>query len=380
MSEIEQKGAFYLGREYDLKAGEVTDRPVFYPARHLTTHAVFLGMTGSGKTGLGLILLEEALLQGIPVLAIDPKGDVTNLLLTFPSLSPEAFEPWVDAERAQRKGLTVQQAAEQAADLWRNGLADWGIGPDRLARLREGAEFVLYTPGSKAGVPVNVLHRFDPPALDWETHEETLRERIQGLVTALLSLVGREADPLQSPEHVLLSLIVEHVWRSGQGLDLPTLIRLIQQPPVRQVGVFDLESFLPEKERTSLARALNNIFASPGFEVWREGTPLEIGPMLRTDDGRPRANVFYLPHLDDTERYFFVTLLLEAVRDWMAAQSGTSDLRAILYFDEVFGFFPPHPANPPTKQPLMALNPSALRSPGFRRLIKTIARLAERMV
>ncbi|HEY74859.1 MAG TPA: hypothetical protein G4O00_01605 [Thermoflexia bacterium] len=355
MSEIEQKGAFYLGREYDLKAGEVTDRPVFYPARHLTTHAVFLGMTGSGKTGLGLILLEEALLQGTPVIAIDPKGDVTNLLLTFPSLSPEAFEPWVDAERAQRKGLTVQQAAEQAADLWRKGLADWGIGPDRLARLREGAEFVLYTPGSKAGVPVNVLHRFDPPALDWETHEETLRERIQGLVTALLSLVGREADPLQSPEHVLLSLIVEHVWRSGQGLDLPTLIRLIQQPPVRQVGVFDLESFLPEKERTSLARALNNIFASPGFEVWREGTPLEIGPMLRTDDGRPRANIFYLPHLDDTERHFFVTLLLEAVRDWMAAQSGTSDLRAILYFDEVFGFFPPHPANPPTKQPLMAL-------------------------
>lgn len=355
MGEIEQKGAFYLGREYDLKAGEVTDRSVFYPARHLTTHAVFLGMTGSGKTGLGLILLEEALLQGIPIIAIDPKGDVTNLLLPFPSLSPEAFEPWVDAERAQRKGLTVQQAAEQAADLWRNGLSDWGIEPDRLARLREGAEFVLYTPGSKAGVPVNVLHRFDPPALDWETHEETLRDRIQGLVTALLSLVGREADPLQSPEHVLLSLIVEHVWRSGQGLDLPTLIRLIQQPPVRQVGVFDLESFLPEKERTSLARALNNIFASPGFEVWREGAPLEIGPMLRTDDGRPRANIFYLPHLGDPERYFFVTLLLEAVRDWMAAQSGTSDLRAILYFDEVFGFFPPHPANPPTKQPLMAL-------------------------
>lgn len=355
MSEIERKGAFYLGREYALQAEKITDRPVLYPARHLTTHAVLLGMTGSGKTGLGLILLEEALLQGIPIIAIDPKGDVTNLLLTFPSLSPEAFEPWVDAERAQRKGLTVQQAAEQAATLWRNGLGDWGIGPDRLARLREGSEMILYTPGSKAGVPVNVLHRFDPPALDWETHEETLRERIQGLVSALLSLVGREADPLQSPEHVLLSLIVEHVWRSGQGLDLPTLIRLIQQPPVRQVGVFDLESFLPEKERMSLARALNNIFASPGFEVWREGTPLEIGPMLRTEDGRPRANLFYLPHLDDTERHFFVTLLLEAVRDWMAAQPGTSDLRAILYFDEVFGFFPPHPANPPTKQPLLAL-------------------------
>jgi len=355
MSEIEQKGAFYLGREYDLQAEEVTDRPVLYPARHLTTHAVFLGMTGSGKTGLGLILLEEALLQGIPVLAIDPKGDVANLLLTFPTLAPKEFAPWVDAERARKEGLSVEEAAAEAADLWRKGLDQWGIGPERIARLRQGAEFVLFTPGSKAGVPVDVLHRFNPPDLDWEVYEEALRERIGGLVTALLSLVGREVDPLQSPEHVLLSLIVEHVWRSGQGLDLPTLIRLIQDPPVRQVGVFDLESFLPGKDRLALARALNNIFASPGFQIWREGVPLEIGPILRTADGRPRASIFYLPHLDDAERYFFVTLLLEAIRDWMAAQSGTSDLRAVLYFDEVFGFFPPHPANPPTKQPLMAL-------------------------
>jgi len=355
MSDIDRRGRFYLGREYDLKKSAVTDQAVLYPARHLTTHAVLLGMTGSGKTGLGIILLEEALLQGVPVLAVDPKGDLTNLLLTFPDLAPGDFVPWVDAERARRDGLSVEEAAARAAARWRKGLADWGIGPERIARLRQAAGFALFTPGSDAGTPVNVLHRFQTPDLDWDTYGELLRERIEGLVTALLGLAGREADPLQSPEHVLLSHIVEHAWRSGQPLDLPALIHLIQEPPIRQIGVFDLESFLPQKDRFALARALNNVFAAPGFETWREGVDLEVGDLLRTGDGRPRASIFYLPHLNDTERAFFVTLLLEAVRDWMAAQPGTSDLRVILYFDEVFGFFPPHPANPPTKRPLMAL-------------------------
>lgn len=355
MGGIDQRGQFYLGREYDLKAGAVTERSVLYPARHLTTHAVLLGMTGSGKTGLGITLLEEALLQGTPVLAVDPKGDLANLLLTFPDLAPEDFAPWVDAERARRDGHSVDEAATEDARRWREGLAQWGITPERIARLRRAAELAVFTPGSDAGVPVDVLHRFRTPDLDWGTYEEVLRERIEGLVTAVLSLAGREADPLESPEHVFLSHVVEHAWRAGDSLDLLTLIRLIQEPPIRQIGVFDLESFLPQKDRLALARALNNVFAAPGFEAWREGVPLAVGDLLRTPDDRPRASIFYLPHLNDTERAFFVTLLLEAVRDWMAAQTGTSDLRAILYFDEVFGFFPPHPANPPTKEPLMAL-------------------------
>lgn len=355
MSQIDRQGAFYLGREYDLKTGDITDRTVLYPARHLTTHAVLLGMTGSGKTGLGMIMLEEALLQGIPILAVDPKGDLTNLLLTFPDLAPQDFAPWVDADQVRKEGLSVEEAAEKAANLWRKGLADFGIGPERIARLRQSVEMTLFTPGSDAGVPVDVLHRFDAPEIDWETYEEVLRERIEGLVTALLGLTGRETDPLQSAEHVFLSHLVEHAWRSGQSPDLPALIRLIQDPPIRQIGVFDLESFIPQKDRRALALALNNILASPGFETWREGIPLEVGELLHTSDGRPRASIFYLPHLNDSERAFFITLLLEAVRDWMAAQTGTSDLRAILYFDEVFGFFPPHPANPPTKEPLMAL-------------------------
>ena len=355
MDKIDQRGHFYLGREYDLAAGTVTDQSVLYKARHLTTHAVIVGMTGSGKTGLGIILLEEALLQGIPVLAVDPKGDLTNLLLTFPDLAAEDFAAWVDTERAQRDGLSVEQVAAKTAQKWRDGLAQWGIGPERIARLRQSADFALFTPGSDVGTPVDVLHRFQTPEADWDTCEEVLRDRIGSLVTALLGLAGRETDPLQSPEHVLLCHIVEHAWRAGQAVDLPTLIRLIQDPPIRQIGVFDLESFLPQKDRMALARALNNIFAAPGFATWREGVPLDVGDFLRTPEGRPRASVFYLPHLNDAERGFFVALLLGAVREWMAAQSGTSDLRAVLYFDEVFGFFPPHPANPPTKEPLLAL-------------------------
>ncbi len=347
--------SLYLGREYDPTTGAVTDRPVLYPPRHLTTHAVILGMTGSGKTGLGIVLLEEALLAGIPVLALDPKGDLTNLLLTFPGLSPEEFAPWVDMEAARQEGRSAEEMAAEEARRWREGLAQWGIGPDRIARLRERAEFVLYTPGSTAGVPVNVLYRFQRPDLDWETYAEELRDRIEGLVSALLGLVGREADPLQSPEHVFLCHLMEHIWRSGQDVDLPALIRMIPDPPIRQIGVFDLESFLPQKERFALARALNSVLAAPSFEEWRTGVPLEVADLLHTQTHRPRACVFYLPHLNDTERAFFITLLLEAARDWMFAQSGTSDLRALLYFDEVFGFFPPYPANPPTKRPLMSL-------------------------
>jgi len=355
MSGIDERGRFYLGRAYDQKKKAITDRPILYPASHLTTHAVLLGMTGSGKTGLGIILLEEALLQGVPVLAVDPKGDLTNLLLTFPALEPEDFAPWVDAERAAKDGLSATEAAARDAKRWREGLAEWSIAPERIGRLRQASDLALFTPGSDAGTPVNILHRFQPPRLDWDTYEEALREHIEGLVTAVLGLAGREADPLENPEHVLLSHIVEHIWRAGDPLDLPTLIRLIQEPPVRRIGVFDLESFLPKKRRTALARALNNVFAAPGFETWREGVPLEVGDLLRTADGRPRASIFYLPHLNDTERAFFVSLLLGAVRDWMAEQPGTSDLRALLYFDEVFGFFPPYPANPPAKGPLMAL-------------------------
>ncbi len=355
MSASDKPGKLYLGREYDLKKGTVTDRPVLYEARHLTTHGIILGMTGSGKTGLGIILLEEALLQGIPVLILDPKGDMTNLLLTFPDLRPEDFAPWVDLEGARRRGVSVEEYAAGEASKWREGLAGWDITGERIARLRQAAQFTIFTPGSEAGQPVDVLHFFDTPDLDWDEQEEALRERIGGMVSALLGLVGVEADPLQSPEHILLARVIEHVWRAGERLDLPTLIRLLQKPPFRQVGVFELETFFPEKDRFVLARTLNNLIAAPGFENWQEGTGLDVGELLYADDGRPRASIFYLAHLNDAQRAFFITMFLEAVRDWLRAQSGTTDLRALVYFDEVFGYFPPYPANPPTKTPLLAL-------------------------
>ena len=355
MSTSDKPGQLYLGREYDLERGTVTERPLMYDVRHLTTHGVILGMTGSGKTGLGIVLLEEALLQGIPALILDPKGDIANLLLTFPDLRPEDFAPWVDVEGARRRGTSVEAYAAEEARRWREGLAGWGIAGERIARLRQAAQFTLFTPGSEAGQPVDVLHFFETPDLDWSVHEEALRERIGGIVSALLGLVGVEADPLQSPGHILLARIVEHAWRGGEQLDLLTLIRLLQQPPFQQVGVFELDAFFPEKERFALARTLNNLIAAPGFENWQEGTPLDVGTLLYAEDGRPRASIFYLAHLDDAQRAFFITLFLEAVRDWLREQSGTTGLRALLYFDEVFSYFPPYPANPPTKRPLMAL-------------------------
>jgi hypothetical protein len=351
----DERGKLYLGREYDLKKDKVTSKTVLYNARHLTTHGIILGMTGSGKTGLGIILLEEALLQGIPVLILDPKGDIANLMLTFPDLDAEDFRPWVDVEKARRKEVSVEEYAAKEALKWQEGLADWDITGDRIARLRQAAEFTIFTPGSEAGQPVDVLHFFDTPDLDWDEHEEALRERVGGIVSALLGLVGVEADPLQSPEHILLARIIEHVWRGGDKLDLPTLIRLLQKPPFGQVGVFELETFFPEKDRFALAKTLNNLVAAPGFENWQEGMPLDVTELLYANDGRPRASIFYMAHLNDAQRLFFITLFLESVRDWLRAQSGSTDLRAMLYFDEVFGFFPPYPANPPTKTPLLAL-------------------------
>jgi len=348
-------GQFYLGRAYDLEAGKLQDEPVFYKADHLTTHAVCIGMTGSGKTGLGVGLLEEAILQGIPLLVVDPKGDVVNLLLQFPNLAPEEFQPWVDPAEAQREGLSVGEYAAKVAETWRKGLADWGLGLEDVRRLREAAEYTIYTPGSDAGTPVSILQSFRAPKEGWEAVGEEAREQVTHLVSALLGLVGVQADPLRSREHVLLANLVEHAWREGRDLDLPALIQGVQKPPFRKLGVFDVDAFFPPGDRFQLAMLLNSLIAAPTFRAWTEGDALDIGSFLWTPEGRPRVSLFYLAHLNDAERMFFVTLLLEAVRAWLRRESGSPTLRAILYFDELFGFFPPYPANPPSKEPLMAL-------------------------
>ncbi len=350
----ERLGAFYLGAEIDPTTGEQTSTPINYDARDLTTHAVCVGMTGSGKTGLCIGLLEEAAIDKVPALIIDPKGDLTNLLLQFPDLLPSDFRPWINADDARRKGQTVDEYAEATAGMWRKGLADWGQGPERIQMLKDAVDYTVYTPGSDAGVPVSILGSLAAPKLSFDTHAETLRDRISGTTSALLGLVGVNADPILSREAILLSNIFEHFWRKGEDLDLAKLILSIQTPPVRQVGVFDVDTFFPQKDRFGLAMAFNNLMAAPSFQSWLEGDPLDIDRLFFTAEGKPRHSIFYIAHLSDSERMFFVTLLLEALVTWMRGQTGTTSLRALLYFDEIFGFFPPV-QEPPSKKPLLTL-------------------------
>ena len=338
---------FHLGKLLD--GGELALDP-----DDLTTHAVIVGMTGSGKTGLGIVLLEEALAQGIPALILDPKGDLGNLALTFPDLSAASFRPWIDESAARDAGQTPDEYAQTTAELWQRGLAGSGIGPERIQALRDAAEVTLYTPGSEAGVPLNVIGSLRAPALSWETDEEAIRDEIEGTVSSLLGLVGIEADPLGSREHVLLSNLLEHNWRSGTDLDLGTLIGQIQKPPLRKLGVFEIDAFLPPDERNKLAVRLNALVASPSFAAWGRGPALDPAVLLRAEDGRPRAAVIYLAHLSDQERQLVVTLVLSRLITWMRGQSGTSELRGLVYLDEVMGFAPPT-AMPPSKKPILML-------------------------
>lgn len=353
MEDFEKLGAFYLGREYDLSSKEAGGL-LLYDSKDLVTHGVCVGMTGSGKTGLCVGLLEEAAIDGIPAIVIDPKGDLANLMLTFPEMRPEDFRPWVSQEEAGKKGLSVDEFARQQAEMWKKGLADWGQDPARIQRLKDAADFTIYTPGSNAGLPVSILKSFAAPPPAVRADDEALNDRINTAVTSILGLVGVTADPIQSREHILLSSLFNSVWSAGQDLDLATLIQQIQEPPFTKVGVLDLDSFYPAKNRFELAMLLNNLLAAPTFQTWLEGEALDIGRMLFTSEGGPRVSIFSIAHLSDSERMFFVSLLLNEVLGWVRTQPGTGSLRAIIYMDEIFGFFPPV-AEPPSKRPLLTL-------------------------
>ncbi len=354
MHDFEKLGAFYLGRRIDPDSGKSADEPVLYDSRDLTTHAVIIGMTGSGKTGLGIGLLEEAALDHVPVIAIDPKGDLGNLMLTFPELGADDFRPWINERAALDAGQTPAQYAAAQAALWSKGLADWGQDGARIRKLKESSEVAIYTPGSEAGLPISVLKSFAAPTEALKADGDLYRERVQATATGILSLIDLDADPLTSREHILLALILDHHWQAGRGLDLPSLIGAIQSPPVSRVGVMDLESFFPSKDRFALAMRLNNLLAAPGFEAWLRGEALNVHNLLYSPAGKPRTSVLSIAHLDEASRMFFVTMLLNELIAWMRAQQGTSSLRAILYMDEIFGYMPPV-ANPPSKQLLLTL-------------------------
>jgi hypothetical protein len=352
--DYEKLGQFYLGREYDPEAKKVADELVLYDSKDLVTHGVVLGMTGSGKTGLCLALLEEAAMDNIPAIVIDPKGDISNLLLMFPDLDAKSFRPWINEDDAAKKGVSPDEHAEKTAAMWKSGLADWGQEPDRITRLRDKVDINIFTPGSKAGIPVSILSSLEVPPFEIMDDGELLGERIESTVSSLLSLVGVDADPIQSPEAVLLSTIFQKVWAAEQDITLETLVRHIQKPSFDKVGIIDLESFLPEKTRQTLALKFNNLLASPGFSTWLEGPPLDIAKMLHTPAGKPRISIFSIAHLGDSERMFFVSLLLNQMLGWMRTQNGTTSLRALLYMDEIYGYLPPS-ANPPSKKPMMTM-------------------------
>ena len=347
---IEGLGDFYLGR----RTAEPGAPPFLYDSRDLTTHAVVLGMTGSGKTGLCITLLEEAGLDGIPALVIDPKGDIGNLLLTFPDLEPSDFRPWIDESEAARNEVSPDAFAEVTAGKWRKGLEESGQDGARIARLRAAVDMPIYTPGASHGLPIAVLRSFEAPGDAIVADRDALTERITTAVSGLLALAGIDADPVRSREHILLSRILERGWTSGRDFDLGALIRGIQSPGFERVGVLDLESFFPGRDRFKLATELNNLLAAPGFEAWLEGPPLDIPSLLWTPEGKPRIAIFSIAHLGEPERMFFVTLLLNELLSWARSQPGTSSLRALLYIDEVMGYLPPT-RNPPSKPPLLTL-------------------------
>jgi hypothetical protein len=354
MQDFEKLGLFYLGRPVDPATGEVREEPLLYDSRDLVTHAVCLGMTGSGKTGLGIALLEEAAIDGVPALVIDPKGDLTNLLLTFPELAAGDFEPWVQEEDARRKGLAVPAYAAAEAAKWKKGLASWGQDGERIRRLKAAASFRIFTPGSNAGEPISILATFAAPPPELVEDGELFGDRVQSTATSLLGLVGIAGDPLRSREHILISSLLDRAWREGRSYDLAQLIADVQKPPLEKIGVLPLESFFPAKERFELAMTINALLAAPGFDVWLKGTPLDVQQLLYTPDGRPQVAVLSIAHLSDAERMFFVSLLLNQTLAWMRTRQGTSSLRALLYMDEIFGYLPPT-ANPPSKKPMLTL-------------------------
>jgi hypothetical protein len=354
MQHYEKLGVFYLGREYDIENREGRDDLLLYDSKDLCTHAVVVGMTGSGKTGLCVGMLEEAAIDRIPSIIIDPKGDISNLLLTFPNLTPEEFRPWIDEGQASRKGVSPEVFATQEAEKWKAGLESWGQDAERIRRMRDSVEMRVYTPGSTYGRPLTILKSFGAPNQQVINDPDLLGDRISSAASGLLSLLGIDADPIQSREHILISNILSNAWRAGRDLDLGRLIGEIQSPPFERVGILDIDTFYPSKDRNALAMQINNLLASPTFASWMEGEPIDIKKMLHTDEGKPCVSIVSISHLNDQERMFFVTILLNEVLAWTRTQSGTSSLRAILYMDEVFGYFPPT-ANPPSKLPMLTL-------------------------
>lgn len=354
MQEFDKMGSFYLGKIFSNAENVLTDNYYLYDSKDLTTHAVCVGMTGSGKTGLCINLIEEAAMDNIPALIIDPKGDMSNLALAFPDLSASDFEPWVSNEEAEKNGISVKELSERTAETWRDGLAKWGQDGERIRKMLSNVDIAVYTPGSNAGRKLSFLQTVELPTNAILEDSEALNDYVSVTVSGLLALLGIKSDALNGREHILLSNILLNEWKNGRTLDIATLIQLIMNPNIEKVGILPLDTFFSADDRMKLAMQLNNILASPQFTSWIEGEHLNISNLLYTNEGKPRISILSINHLNDQERMFFVSTVLNKMVSWMRGQQGTSNLRAILYMDEIFGYFPPV-SNPPSKQPLITL-------------------------
>ncbi|WP_323589355.1 ATP-binding protein [Aliarcobacter butzleri] len=347
--DYEKLKLFYIGKE------KIDDNfvPLVYKNKDLLTHAAIIGMTGSGKTGLGISLLEEAAIDNIPSIIIDPKGDMTNLLLTFPSLQGNDFEPWIEEQDASNNGLSVKEFAQNTANLWKNGLERDFQNASRIEKLKNSADFTIYTPGSDAGVQISILSSFKAPNKEVIEDNDLLVSLVNSTVSSILSLIEEKSDTT-SKESILISSIFMNYFKENKDLTLEELITLIVTPPFSKIGVFDLETFFAQSERLKLALKLNNIIANPSFKTWIEGETLDISNLLYDETGKAKVSIFSIAHLNDSQRMFFVTLLLNQMVAWMRRQEGTTSLKALLYMDEIFGYFPPN-SNPPSKQPMLTL-------------------------
>lgn len=354
ISMYEKLGLFYLGKEVDPKSFQTTENLFLYKSKDFTTHAAIIGMTGSGKTGLGISIIEEATIDKIPSIIIDPKGDMGNLMLAFPDLKPEDFQKWIDPAEAENKGIDHAVYAANTAKNWEEGLKSSSQGKDRVALYKNSADFTIYTPGSSAGIPMSVLSSFDVPSQDVLNDPDTFFSIVNSTVMGLLSLIKIEADVLTSKEYILLAAIFTHFWKNNKSLSLEEIIGYITNPPFEKIGVLSLNHFYPQKERFELAMLLNNILSSPGFSMWLEGERLDIQNLLYNKEGNPKVSILSIAHLDNSQRMFFVTLFLNKYISWMRQQRGTPSLRTLLYMDEIFGFFPAT-SSPPSKKPMLLL-------------------------
>lgn len=325
------------------------------PAQHLVTHGVVVGMTGSGKTGLVTVMIEEAAKAGVPTIVIDVKGDLPNLLLAFPDFEPTHLEPWLEVDRDASSPEATLARAQALAEERRAALADWRIAEPELEAYTRSTHVRVLTPGGSAGEALHMLSSLERRSSRWDSDPEAAHDALSAAVSLLLRLLGREPDPAKSREHVLLSVLAERRLAAGETADLRVLMKDVLDPPIEEIGALSVNAFMKVSERRALAAAMNSLLASPTFSSWRQGATLDVAEWVTPRDGKTPIVVISVAHLDDDERVLVLGVLLEEILSWVRTLPGSQRLRALLVFDEVYGFLPPHPANPPTKRPVVAL-------------------------